>query len=234
VLWDVDGTLMNVDGVGIAAIAAGIQRVIGRQPAAFPMLHGGTDRWITTEVLLASGVENVEEYLEQCREATEAAFTASLDELARRGRLLPGAVAALAALRAESAVQSLLTGNARALAEMKLRAFGLAELVDFDIGAYGWAHVVRGELVAIARAAAEARHGTAFAGRATVLIGDTPRDVEAALVNGASAIAVATGYFGVDELAAAGAHVVLADLTDTAAVVDAVRTVVGGSAVGEL
>src|SRR5687768_2250622 len=115
---------MNVDGIGMAAMAAGIQRVLGRQPAAFPRLHGHTDRWITTEVLRASGVEDVDEYLERCREATEAAFAASLDELTRRGRLLPGVVPALAALRAEAAVQSLLTGNARALAEMKLRAFG--------------------------------------------------------------------------------------------------------------
>jgi phosphoglycolate phosphatase-like HAD superfamily hydrolase len=229
VLWDVDGTLLNVDGIGVAAIAAGIQRVLGRQPAPLPTMHGRTDRWVTTEVLLASGVEDTEEYLERCREAIELAFAASLDELSRRGRLLPGALAALAALRAESAVQSLLTGNVRALAEMKLRAFGLAEHVDFDIGAYGWSHVVRGELVALARAAAEGRHGTTFAGRATVLIGDTPRDVEAALVNGASAVAIATGHFGVDDLAAAGAHVVLPDLTDTAAVVAAVRMVVGES-----
>jgi len=229
VLWDVDGTLVNVDGIGIAAMAAGIGRVLGRAPATFPRLDGRTDRWITTEVLRASGVEDVDEYLERCREATEVAFAASLEELSRRGKLLPGAAAALAALGTEAAVQSLLTGNARALAEMKLRAFGLDAHVDFDIGAYGWTHVVRGELVAVARAAAEARHGTAFAGRSTVLIGDTPRDVEAALVNGASAIGVATGYFGVDALAAAGAHAVLADLTDTAAVVAAVRAVVGES-----
>lgn len=102
---------------------------------------------------------------------------------------------------------------------------GLAEHVDFDIGGYGWAYPVRGELVAIARAAARERHGRQFSGRRTVLIGDTPRDVEAALSADASVIAVATGHFTGEELAGAGAHAVLPYLTDAAAVVAAVRAV---------
>ena len=59
-------------------------------------------------------------------------------------------------------------------------------------------------------------------GAATVLVGDTPLDVEAALATGARAVAVATGSYPAADLAAAGAHVVLPDLTDTARVVAAV------------
>ena len=53
-------------------------------------------------------------------------------------------------------------------------------------------------------------------------MGDTPLDVEAALATGARAVAVATGSYPAADLAAAGAHVVLPDLTDTARLVAAV------------
>jgi phosphoglycolate phosphatase len=49
-----------------------------------------------------------------------------------------------------------------------------------------------------------------------VLIGDTPRDVAAGRAAGVQVIAVASGRSSVEELQAAGADEVLADLTDTA------------------
>jgi phosphoglycolate phosphatase-like HAD superfamily hydrolase len=47
------------------------------------------------------------------------------------------------------------------------------------------------------------------------LVGDTPRDVQAALTSGAHIIAVATGVDSPSALTAAGAPVVLPDLSDT-------------------
>ena len=58
--------------------------------------------------------------------------------------------------------------------------------------------------------------------RPRVQVGDTPLDVAAALATGARAVAVATGSYPAANLVAAGAHVVLPDLTDTARVVAAV------------
>jgi phosphoglycolate phosphatase len=119
-------------------------------------------------------------------------------------------------------VQSLLTGNVRPMAEVKLAPLGLTEQLDLDVGAYGNEHEVRAELVHLARLRASLAYGRDFGGEATVIIGDTPHDVEAALVAGARAIAVATGFFPIDELAAAGAHTVLPDLSDTDAVIAAI------------
>jgi phosphoglycolate phosphatase-like HAD superfamily hydrolase len=48
----------------------------------------------------------------------------------------------------------------------------------------------------------------------TTVIGDTPRDVEAARQGGARIVAVATGVDSERELRAAGAPVVLRDLSD--------------------
>lgn len=114
--------------------------------------------------------------------------------------------------------QSVLTGNVRQLAEVKLAALGLRDPLDLCIGAYGDDHEVRAELVHVARRRAEAVHGRVpgdFAGESTVVVGDTPLDIEAALATGARAVGVATGAYPATALTAAGAHVVLNDLTDT-------------------
>ena len=119
-------------------------------------------------------------------------------------------------------VQSVLTGNVRRMAEMKLRAVGLDAHLDLAAGAYGDSHEVRSDLVHLARGNAARRYGRDFSGTATVLVGDTPLDVAAARATGARAVAVATGGTSADGLAESGADVVLPDLTDTAAVVSAI------------
>jgi phosphoglycolate phosphatase-like HAD superfamily hydrolase len=116
-------------------------------------------------------------------------------------------------------VQSLLTGNVERNALVKLAAFDLARWVDFGSGAYGSDHRVRGELVAIARRRADERHGLSLDPRDVVLVGDTPLDIAAAREGGARAVGVATGPYETDALEKAGADAVLADLSDTDAVV---------------
>jgi len=135
---------------------------------------------------------------------------------------MPGASAAVAALAEAGARQSVLTGNVRPLAELKLGLAGLGEHLDLDVGAYGDVHEVRAELVPVARQAARETYGTDFGGMSTVLVGDTSLDVAAALAAGARAVGVATGSCSAAELAGAGAHVVLPGLTDVSLVLAAV------------
>jgi hypothetical protein len=119
--------------------------------------------------------------------------------------------------------QSVLTGNVRPLAEVKLAALGLRNGLDLCIGAYGDDHEERTELVHVARRRAAAVHGRLpgdFDSTATVVIGDTPLDVEAALDAGARAVGVATGRYAAADLVAAGADAVLPDLTDTRLVME--------------
>jgi phosphoglycolate phosphatase-like HAD superfamily hydrolase len=230
VLWDVDHTLVDVGGVGARAFRVAFRKVFGRDDTApLPPMAGRTDRAIAIDLLGANGIANPHRYLEEFRLAAEQALAELEGALRTEGRVLPGAVAALTALRGTSAVQTLLTGNIRAFAEAKMRVFGLSEHLDLDIGAYGWSHAVRARLVDMARSEARVRHGKEFLGRATVLVGDTPRDVEAALATDAAVIGVATGRYGVGELRDAGAHAVLADLTDTQAVLAAISAVTGPS-----
>jgi len=227
VLWDVDFTLIDADGVGRRLYRLALSELYGLElPQATQSFAGRTDSAIALEVLALAGVPEPAQQLRpfQAFLARQAAGLA--DEVRERGRVLPGAAQALAAVAAGQpgvqVVQSLLTGNIPELARVKLAALELTEHLDLSIGGYGDVSAERADLVHVARANAAASYGTDFGGRATVLVGDTPSDVDAALLTGASVVAVATGSFSPAELAEAGAHIVLTDLTDTTATVAAI------------
>lgn len=232
VLWDIDYTLVNARGVGSELYTKVFTGLYGRPLPQPGSMAGRTDRAIAREVLALAGLDGHDgtDGLDQQLLVFQAALNDTAPAFAARARqvvtALPGASAALAGLAAlapgQGPVQSLLTGNIRPMAEIKLAAAGLTRHLDLEVGSYGDLHEIRAELVAPARAAAAAAYGQDFGGTATVLIGDTPLDVAAALATGARAVGVATGHFSAADLAAAGAHVVLPDLTGTAAVVSAI------------
>jgi phosphoglycolate phosphatase-like HAD superfamily hydrolase len=218
VLWDVDYTLLSADGLGTRLYEVVFREMFGRELAAVAPKAGRTDRAIVGDTLALAGVSQAE----------VGAFLAALARVAADGgvpgpvRPMAGASDAIAALASPGIRQSVLTGNIRPLAELKLGRAGLGDHLDLDVGAYGDVHEVRAELVAVARRAAGQAYGTDFSGSSTVLVGDTPLDVEAALATEARAVAVATGSYSAAELAEAGAEVILPDLTDTVRVLAAV------------
>jgi phosphoglycolate phosphatase len=217
VLWDIDHTLLVVPGFGRLVYSRAFPAVVGKPLGELVHMAGRPDLDIMAETLKLNGITPTDELLGAMSEAVVREFTAVADELRDRGRLLPGAREALAGLVAEPGIhQSVLTGNLREVARLKLDAFGLLDYLDLDSGAFGGDHASRPELVGIARKRAAARTGVSFEGEATVLVGDTPRDVVAAVTTGARIIAVATGSYSVAELRAAGAPVVLTGLDECA------------------
>lgn len=226
VLWDVDHTLVDSGGLSTHCYGRVFRQRFGRELDHRAPMQGRTDRAIVADTLRRNGIAESADEVEAFRVALEALLGNGDAFVREYGRALTGATEALAALGDQPyVVQSLLTGNIRPYAEAKVKAFALHTFLDFDAGAYGWEHTVRGELVAVARAAAGLRHDVDFSGRATVLVGDTPLDVEAALATGAGVVAVASGEYGVDELWEAGAHAVLPDLGDTQHVVETILKV---------
>jgi phosphoglycolate phosphatase-like HAD superfamily hydrolase len=156
-------------------------------------------------------------------EALAAVYSSRSQDLRAQGRALPGAAAALAALtEVQGVVQTVLTGNLRAVAVVKLAAFGLDRYLDLQIGAYGADDHKRANLVRVAQRRAGARYGVTFDAARTVLIGDTPHDVAAGREGGALVVAVATGRSTETQLREAGAEVVLPDLTRPSALLRAV------------
>ncbi|MEU9481231.1 haloacid dehalogenase-like hydrolase [Streptomyces sp. NPDC048191] len=222
VLWDIDHTLIENSGVSKEIYAAAFEGVAGRAADLPARTEGRTDRLILAGMFRDHGMEPPEWTLIQ--PALEAAGAAREADLARRGRALPGVREALTTVAAEPGlISSVLTGNIQANARVKLRAFGLDRLVDLGCGAYGADATDRADLVDVARGRVHAAYGTPPE-TPVVLIGDTPRDVQAALDSGAHVIAVASGVHSTDELKQAGATTVLTDLTDTAALIRHLRT----------
>jgi phosphoglycolate phosphatase len=225
VLWDLDYTLVNARGLGSRLYEVVFREMFGRELPSVAPKAGRTDRAIIADTLALAGIPAGPELVDR--------FIAALTRLLAAPGGLPGSIqvdvtalhgaaAAITALAQPGIHQSVLTGNIRPAAALKLELAGLGGLLDLDAGAYGDVHEVRAELVTVARDAAARAYGGSFAGPATVLVGDTPLDVEAALATGARVVGVATGSFTAAELAAAGAPLVLPDLADTGAVVAAV------------
>jgi phosphoglycolate phosphatase len=233
VLWDVDYTLIDSDGVGRELYRAVFGEMFGRDFPQPGSMAGRTDRAIALEVLTLAGLDDPRQHVDEFHRLMAARAPGLADLVVQRARVLPGAAEAIAALArlgdsdGDGVVQSLLTGNIRPLAEVKIGPLGLTEHLDLDAGAYGSTHEVRAELVHLARRNASRAYRADFGGDATVIVGDTPFDVEAALATGARAIGVATGAFTTSELAAAGAHAVLPDLADTDLVVAAILGTAG-------
>ena len=227
VLWDVDGTLLSAAGLGTRLYEIVFSELFGRELPAVAPKAGRTDRAIIADTLALAGIPEPRAQVDRFLAALARQVAAVDGTMNARVHPLAGASAAIAALAMASTPhrqihQSVLTGNMRPLAVLKLAAADLGDHLDLGAGAYGDAHEVRAELVSVARLAARRLYGADFAGSATILIGDTPLDVEAALATGARVVGVATGGYSTGELAEAGAHAVLPDLTDPALVVAAV------------
>ncbi|MFC5220004.1 HAD family hydrolase [Streptomyces coerulescens] len=142
---------------------------------------------------------------ERFARALTAAHLERAAELRERGHALPGAAAVLGALADAGVRQTVVSGNIRAVAEIKLQVFGLDTPILWELGAYREDHDVRADLVRLSLQRAQA------VAESTVLIGDTPADIEGAHANGVPVIAVATGRSNEDALRHAGAEVVLPD-----------------------
>ncbi|MEV8517435.1 haloacid dehalogenase-like hydrolase [Dactylosporangium sp. NPDC051484] len=225
ILWDVDHTLIETRGLGGELYANAFQTATGHRMVEKADVTGQTEPSILTATLRLHGIDENEPYLSRYQAELPAEYDRHRDELARRGRVLPGATATLAALAAEPGlVQAVLTGNLRDVARIKLEVFGLDRYVDLDVSAYGDDDADRPKLVAIARRRAAAKYSTAFDHDNTIVIGDSRHDITTALHGGAYAIGVASGNESVDQLRSAGATVSWQDLTDTAAIVEFLTT----------
>ena len=224
VLWDIDGTLVHTAGHGRDAFGEAFTAVFGREADLEAVeMAGRTDHMIAMAVLEGGGVTDGASHLDRMFEELARALEARRERIASEGHPMPGARDALEAVAERPGVtQSLLTGNIEVNAALKLAAFGLDRLVDLEIGGYGSdPHRTRSDLVAMAREKAARLRNVRAEAAETVLIGDTPLDVEAAKAAGARAVAVASGPYSFMELRSTAADAVLEDLCYLPALVSA-------------
>jgi phosphoglycolate phosphatase len=222
VLWDVDGTLVSAGPAARDAFVAAIEHVMGRAADDHGVqMSGKTDPQIAMEILanLAISRDEARSQLPQVMQELERELEEAVDVMRATGRELRGARRILERFAREPGVtQTVLSGNLKANAKLKLAAFGLDGFVDWGIGAFGSDEEDRTKLVPVALRRAERMHGLRFERGEVWVMGDTPRDLECARAAGVRCALVGTGRYGVDRLAELGADATLEDLADTDAV----------------
>jgi phosphoglycolate phosphatase len=227
VLWDIDHTLIEMRGLGQAIYERVFPAVTGKPLRQLAEVAGRTELVIMHDTLHFHDIEPTEQTMRRLAAALVQGHEDARQEIATTGRALPGAKETLAVLAADPRVhQAVLSGNLRDVSRIKLEVFDLDQYLDLASSAYGDDHTERPELVTIAQQRATKQMGTRFDNQHTVLIGDTPKDVEAALTAGVRIIGVASGKSDESALMEAGAPATVSDLADTPAVV---RLVTDGS-----
>jgi phosphoglycolate phosphatase len=210
ILFDIDGTLLTTDGAGREALrAAGADIFAIEEDLEGVAISGNTDVAIVHEILNKHGIPdsevNVNRYL--------GAYLAHLKQrlIQQRGEILPGVAKLLDACAQDGWIVGLLTGNLRRGAQMKLGAHHLWN--RFSIGAFADDHRDRNMLGPIAKRRAEQEFETAIDG--LFVIGDTPRDIACGKATNATVVAVATGRYSKESLAAHQPDYLFDDLRET-------------------
>ena len=224
-LFDIDGTLVARAGRAHSeALAAAIREVHGVDPRDLRDRigpAGRTDGEIARLILLSLGVSarRIDERADDVREACCRIYAQTCPpDLS--ASVVEGIPELLAWLGGRDGVQlALLTGNYEPVGRLKLARAGIGKWFPSGHGAFGSDSEDRAELPAIARHRA-ARAGVPFPREHTIVIGDTPRDIACARADGVRCVAVATGQYGIDELAEADA--VAHDAAELREVLDAV------------
>lgn len=217
-LWDIDRTLLYVGDIDRQVYRETFAEIVGRPAERLPARGTGVTMPLAIRsLLLDNGVSEreVPSLLPRMVELLPQRLATHTDDLREQGVLLPGAVAALKAVHAEPGyIPTVVTGNLKPNALLKLEAFDLTGFLDTEIGGYSSDDDHRPALVGVAQQRAQARYETGFTRSNTVIIGDSLEDVRTGLEGGAPVIGVASGKTSADELQSAGADAVLESLED--------------------
>lgn len=219
-LFDIDGTLVDTRGAGLASLLDAVEEVFEVSRESVPPLDlaGATDGAVLRTLFRDLGLKDEPRLRRKYLDAY-------LDHLARRlsddefaGVSLPGVPGLIEVLAEVPHVSlGLLTGNVRAGAEHKLRRFDLNGF--FVEGAFGDDADDRNLLGPVAVGRFEVLLGKSIPVDEVIVIGDTVKDVACARALGARCLAVATGTHGRAGLLESGAWHCLDDFQDTERVV---------------
>jgi phosphoglycolate phosphatase-like HAD superfamily hydrolase len=217
ILFDVDGTLVDMAGVGRRAMERAFETVLAVRRDGIEQVSyaGRTDPLILDATARAAGVDP--RRFEACRERLVETFVRELRRELEvpdpRRRVLPGVLPLLEHLeRLEHVHLGLLTGNLEPGARAKLGAFDLNRF--FPAGGFASDDADRREIARIARSKLARVAGIDFAAADVTVVGDTDHDVDCAKANGYRSVAVDSGWVPRERLVLAGPDVLLDDLSD--------------------
>lgn len=225
VLFDIDGTLITTGGVGRRAIELAFEELYGNAHAcAHFAFDGMTDKAIMrlglTQLKHEVTAHEVDRLMHTYVKHLETTVAAAPPHTYR---VHDGMHEAIAACEGAGFAVGLGTGNIERGARIKLQRVGLH--ARFGFGGFGDDHEERHLLLAAGAARGAERLRVEPRHARVVVIGDSPRDVEAALAIGAECIGVGTGSSSAAKLLALGATAAFDSLAAPGAL-DAVLDVV--------
>jgi phosphoglycolate phosphatase len=218
-LFDLDGTLLTTGGAGMRAMRQAVERLYGRQFNWDGIETAGRlDPLIFADAAQRNGFDDAAQRHDLFHDAYAQGLAGELADENCDVRVMPGVHGLLDMLRHRAATESdvllgMLTGNYADTAALKLAAADI-DPQWFTLTAFGDEGPNRPALVRLAMDRYEQRFSAAVDPRRVIVIGDTPHDVSCAHAHGCVAFAVATGRHSVEQLDAAGADHVVADLSD--------------------
>lgn len=210
-LFDIDGTLVRGARCHYQAFVHAVNKYYGMKEDISGINYAGkTDPQILMEVLKMGKVpeETIQENFQDCLDYMTQYYIANVHQ--ENVKALGGVNNLLKELKSENILMGLTTGNLELIAYAKLGKAGLDGF--FSFGGFGSDSPRRPCLVEKALERARKLHG--YHGDQVFIIGDTPRDVEAAKPFNLKTIAVATGRYSSQELGKTGADFVLENLQD--------------------
>jgi phosphoglycolate phosphatase len=209
-LFDIDGTLVDTGGAGMAALNEATRELFGNEGPPLD-LAGSTDLGIVANLHAHFEIEPTPERISAYFEIYHNRLEWNLTHGGYPGRVFGGVVEILSALQNRSGSSiGLLTGNTSGGAARKMRHYGLAGY--FPFGAFGGDHADRNMLGPVALERAMTHTGRKFTADETLVIGDTPKDIACAHAMGVKCLAVSTGRFSSAELKMHGADLVVDSL----------------------
>lgn len=215
-LFDIDGTLIASGGAGEQSLRLAVHDQFGVEDRLQDIeIAGRTDKRIAVSVLRKYGVEPTADRMTEFMDRYLGHLRLELPK--KKGRLLPGILELLDALKARPHVAiALLTGNLERGAELKLSHYGVWHY--FEFGAFADDHTDRNHLGPFAQERAKERHGVEFPPDRIFVLGDTPHDITCGHAIGAKTVAIATGNHTRAELAPHNPDFLFDDLSDVAGV----------------
>jgi phosphoglycolate phosphatase-like HAD superfamily hydrolase len=223
-LFDIDGTLIHSGGSGKHAMEAAFEEIYGiANGLENVLLAGQTDPKILLDAFQKHNLIWKDGQIEKFKERYFIHLAEDMQRPRPKRRIMPGFPQLLDKLKKMPDVHiGLLTGNWIRGAEIKLHYFDLWKY--FEFGAFGDDEMDRNKLVPHALRRAEEKFGIRPQRDRVYVIGDTPRDIQCARPHGATAVAVATGEYSVEELRAEKPDFLFADFSELEKVLEIFRS----------